>query len=355
VSGGASDPSDAPPLDLELLDGFRFVCRDDCGLCCYAEPRVRPEEQRRLLSIEPSTRFAGEGPERFLAARPDGGACQFLRDRRCGVHEARPSPCQQFPITVHVGGRFQASLVLSCPGLDLGVLALGHDLTPGRPIGLDGEIRAARQRMSPASYRLQEEATRRRARIRRGLDRAGRWMEEEQVRNRLRGSSVRLEPPDFPVEDPPSAEEGLDRLPLFYAGTTGPLALASGLGAWELLELRPEGGVERMLDAVPPPTSVPSVDAAGRRVLEGYLDYWLRRDALFGHVHLEMLESDDGTVEEWVAEELRTIAALTLARAYVRARASRATTGSLTADDVLDGIRATDQDLLDRPSWGDRW
>ncbi|HTT15724.1 MAG TPA: YkgJ family cysteine cluster protein, partial [Thermoplasmata archaeon] len=106
-------------LDVALVQGFSFACRPDCGLCCFASPRISPGEQHALRVVAPQATFVGRGRDRYLSARPDGGACQFLANLRCGVHAQRPAPCREFPITVHLGERLQASVVLSCPGLDL--------------------------------------------------------------------------------------------------------------------------------------------------------------------------------------------------------------------------------------------
>ena len=150
-------------------------------------------------------------------------------------------------------------------------------------------------------------------------------------------------------------EDGLDRLPLWYDRRASPIAFASGLGGWDLLELAPTGGVRRSWGVVPPPERLPRLRPGAARRLERYLAYWLARDALFGAVLPEMASADDDApVSAWVERELRTIGATVLARADVRARWSRGTVDALTEDDIYDGIRATDQDLLDRPGWGDR-
>jgi hypothetical protein len=190
--------------------------------------------------------------------------------------------------------------------------------------------------------------------VARTLGSEGRWVEEDDVRSQLRASPPTPGAEEFPVEDPPAAEDGLDGLPLFFDGRGGPVALASDLGGWHLLELSAAGGVERVVGVVPPPTAKPSVTPDAAALLEGYVRYWLERDLLFGTTHLAMLESEGGNVTEWVTAELRSIAATALARADVRARARYGERRALTVNDVADGIRATDQDLLDRDSWGDR-
>jgi Fe-S-cluster containining protein len=350
---GAEGPG-IPSLDLALLNGVRFECRPECGLCCYAEPRLRPAEKVRLLRIAPAAEIVAHGGEEFLAARHDGGACQFLVDRRCAVHAVRPAPCREFPLTVHVGRRIQATAVLSCPGVDLAFLGDGGRDRAGEIVGLDGEIASLKGRLGPGTARRQTEAIRRRARIAHRLAEERRWLEDEAVREILRHHPARPGPEEFPVESPPSVDDGLERLPLFFDHRPGPVAIADGIGGWHLLELRAGGGVERPLAVVPPPDRPPPVAPDGEVVLDGYLRYWLERDALFGIVQLAMTESDAGDVEEWVRAELRAIGAVVLARADVRRRARGEGRGPLTGDDVRDGIRATDQDLLDRPGWGDR-
>ena len=93
------------PIDVSLLSGFAFACRPDCGLCCFTSPRVDAEDAERLRAVAPDARIVPRGRERCVAARPDGGACQFLTQLRCRVHEVRPAPCREFPISVHVGLR----------------------------------------------------------------------------------------------------------------------------------------------------------------------------------------------------------------------------------------------------------
>jgi Fe-S-cluster containining protein len=343
-----------PELDVQLVRGFRFACRPDCGLCCYATPRVEAEERARLLQIAPATEFLGRGPDQFIAARPDGGACQFLEGNRCRVHEARPHPCREFPLTVHVGARLQASLVLSCPGIDLAGL-LSRSPSPSRsgPSGLESELEAVRERLGPGAARRLSTTARRGRKVEKALAAQGRWQNDVSVRQALANRLPYPTARDFPVERPPPASEGLERLPLFFDHRPGPLGLAGRLGGWEVLEFSAPGGAE-LVGVVAPPDRPPAVDAGARRLLEGYLNYSIARDAFLASVHVEMLEGDEGTVTEWAADELRVLGATVLARASVRSKLRGAEGASLTADDLEKGIRATDQDWLDRPGWGER-
>jgi len=342
-------------LDTNLLRGFRYACRPDCGLCCFAEPRVYPPERARLLRIAPVPEFVEGGGATYLRARPEGGACGLFVDLRCSAHGTRPHPCREFPIHVHLGHRLQASLVLSCPGVGLEELgdARPFDVRED-PVGLDAEMASVLGRIESASPRRLREAGRRRARLVRTLERAGRWVEEEEVRAELRGAIPFPGTVDYPVEDPPSADDGLELLPLYFDGRSGPVALAGGLGGWEALELRSSGGVARHLGAIPPPSVPPRIAREGEALLRGYLAYFLERDLLFASVVPRMVEAEEGSVTEWIEEELRRIGATVVSRALVRAKVSGGGINPLTSAEIADGIRATDQDLMDVPTWGDR-
>jgi Fe-S-cluster containining protein len=346
---------DRPELDVRLLKGFGFACRPDCGLCCYAEPRVEAAEKRRLLEIVPEAEFVGRPPDEFLLSATDGGACGLLSNNRCSAHLARPHPCREFPVTAHLGTRLQATVVLSCPGVDISSLAtFGSTKRSSSRVGFLEELAALRERVGPSTSRRLEASDRRHRKIARRLAGQGRWRAEEDVRDDLRRSMPLPGPEDFPVPDPPSAEDGLELLPLFYDGRPAPVALGSGLGGWELGEISPSGGLARPLGVFPPPDRPPPLQPSADAILRGYLRYWLERDALFGSVHLRMLDSTVGTVIDWVDDELRAIGALVLARAEIRAKLSRGVVDRLSTADLIAGVRATDQDLLDRETWGDR-
>lgn len=353
-SGAVRGADGAPGLDFQLVRGFRFACRPDCGLCCYATPRVEPEERARLVRIVPEADFLERGSDQFIAARPDGGACQFLRENRCRIHEARPHPCREFPLTVHVGRRLQASLVLSCPGIDLaGLLGTSPSVDRSETSGLEPEWDALRERLGPATARRLSTVARRGRKVEKALAAEGRWQEDHEVR-RVLGTRLPLpRSSDFPVEDPPSASDGLDRLPLFFDRRPGPLGIARGLGGWEVLEFSAAGGAEPR-GVLVPPERPPALDEGARRLLEAYIRYSLARDAFLASVHVDMLEGDGGTVAEWGAEALRTLGATVLARAVVRSKLRGVAPVALSANDLENGIRATDQDWLDRPTWGER-
>lgn len=336
---------------MRLLDGFSFSCRPDCGLCCYARPRIEAGERSRLLAIAPQATFVGRGSDRFLAARPNGGACQFLRDQRCAVHAARPHPCREFPVSVHVGHRLQATVALGCPGLDLGPLTgPGAD---GPASGLEPELAAVRARLDASVRPRLLAAHRRGERIERALEEEGRWVPSEVVRGRLRDALPMPGAEDFPAEAPPPALEGWERLPLFFDVIGSPLGLSSDGGAWEVHRFGPEG-VGEAIGSFVPPGGPPRLDAKATEALEAYLRYVLERDGFLAFAELAAAESGEGSVLDWTARELRALGAVVMARAAVRAQLRGGSGESISRPELLDGVRATDLDWLDRPTWGDR-
>jgi Fe-S-cluster containining protein len=345
----------AHEIDTSLLAGFPFVCRPDCGLCCYAEPLVLPAEKSALIGIVPEAEFVSSEGFEFLRSSPHGGACQLLDAHRCRAHPVRPAPCREYPIVGHLGLRAQATVTLTCPGVDLTSLD-GYSGPDGKaaPQGLQSELGALSARVGGTLPRRLEASQRRRSQIARILEKERRWVEEDEVRRQFRGRIPVPGPESYPVIDPPSQEDGMELLPLVFAGLAGPVALASVPDGWELVELRPSGGVRQTLGVAAPPDHPPALTDPARRILLGYLRYWLERDQLFGTVLLEMGQNRVGDVTDYIADELRWIAATAVSRAYVLAAVMRGGGEPLSGDDLYDGIRATDQDLLDRPTWGTR-
>lgn len=349
----SSGPS-SPSVDVALLSGFGFSCLPGCGLCCFASPRLDGNDEALLRASAPQALVVIGDGERRIAARPGGGACQFLTNLKCGVHSARPAPCREFPISVHIGARLQATVVLSCPGLRLDPLHSRDAQGPARPaLGLDAELSSVRQRLTPGVERRRKDAERRRRKIARELEDQSRWVDEEDVRTRLRGRSLIPSPETYEVTEPPSAEDGLEQLPLYYDARPGPVALAQGLGGWEVLELAAAGGA-RPLGLVVPPERLPSLDGDAEALLAGYLRYWLARDSFLAAVQLEMLSTFTGTVTERALVDLRAIGSCVIARGSVRAKLAGEDGLRLARSHIEYGIRATDQDWLDRPTWGSR-
>jgi Fe-S-cluster containining protein len=345
----------AVPVDISGLYGFSYECRPQCGLCCYAEPFVDPAERAGLLRIVPSAEFVQRGRHEFLRSHPNGGACRLLSGDRCRAHAERPSVCREYPLSGHIGLRVQATLSLTCPGVDLSSLHGYRGPEPSAPPrGLETELAALTSRVDSGVQRVLETNGRRQRRIKRILEAEGRWEDDAAVRRRLRDGIPRPVPGDFPAEGPPGRHEGLASLPLFFDGRAGPVALLSQAEGWGVVELDPTGGVRRSWGVTPPPNRAPGLTETAAATLDGYLRYWLERDLLFGVVHLAMLEDPEGSVTEHVTWELRRIAAVTLSRAHVLAALRGVGGDRLSEEEVRDGLRASDQDLLDRGTWGTR-
>ena len=343
--------------DYLPLNGFRFECRPGCGLCCFATPAVSPGEAHRLLQIEPLIPLlSGEGEYSFLAARPEGGACHLLSDSRCRAHGARPFPCREFPLTVHVGDRVQFALVLSCPGLDLGVLSRDDDSRLDPPAGLESELQSVTEELShwPVDRWLRESARRRRT-LEKSLARQGYWERPwEELAGEL-GDQLRLPPQTaFPPNPPPPDDAPVEALPLFHDPEFGPVAFREHSGGWEAIALRETGGIARHLGVFPELTRAPRLDRLAEAMLIRYLRYVLQRDQFYWSLLEEYAvgESENETIAESARSRLEEIGAQVLTRADIQRRIHGLPAEELSTDDVERGIRSIDAELLDVPTLG---
>ncbi len=344
-----------PAVDTELLDGFQFACRPGCALCCFTTPAVSPEERPRLLAIAPSVPLVeGEGGFTYVRSRPEGGACHLLSGLRCSAHPARPFPCRTYPITVYLGRRAQASLVLSCPGVDLKRLARAPLRPAPSALGLDDELAVARAELGrPATRRREDRARGEVERAIRRLEREGRWGELEPIRHHSVGEALRHGSAEFPAPPPPTREQGVENLPLLFDATHGRIALAGSAEGWSVLRLREEGGPGPLLGTYPAPERRPSLDAPAQALLHGYVEYAARRDQLVGQLLLPLAEDPGLSLAEAMEEELCAVAADVLTRAAVLAHLNGRGGERLDEELVAYGIRATDAELLDRPLVGE--
>ncbi|HZY71129.1 MAG TPA: YkgJ family cysteine cluster protein [Thermoplasmata archaeon] len=345
---------DASEIDLALLAGFSFRCRPGCGLCCYATPAVSATERSRLLAIEPEARFdRGTGEFSLIRSRPEGGACQFLRENRCTVHAARPFPCRSFPVGVHIGVRLQASLGLHCPGLDLSHLAHWRPGARSAPIGLDEEVSAARGELARRGVpRLMSQAIRR-------LDRIARRSEftRDELLGALRTVARRFaERPELDLAGawrPPDAGGPLESLPVFFDGEHGIVGVESEGTAWNLRPLAEGGGRRPILGSFRTSVDPPGIDSYGEAVWKGYLRYVAERDAtLWSILYALPAGADRAQLEAATVEFLRSVGATVIARARLRGSVTRGDAMALGAPEVLEGVRATDAECLDRPTLG---
>ncbi len=352
-----SDERPGPPVDLTLLSVGEFGCRPGCALCCFATPAASGEEVRALVQRHPNLPLLpAAGGFRHIASRPEGGACELLRDLRCSAHDLRPFPCREYPITVHMGERLQASLVLSCPGVDPARLdGWGTSLAPG-PVhsGLDGEVNAVMVEARRPATGVRFAAARRRwvrgARRLLGPNWSGRLADlratlHEEVETLARAAPAGGEPPDD--------EEGLERLPLFFDENAGRIAIAAHPVGWAFLAMRESGGTDGPPTIVPSPPSSVDMEAPARSLLVGYLRYWIERDSLFGAAMAVAEPSDPEDLRMTLRGDLEEIASTVKGRGWARRRLAGDHRRELSRAAILEGIRATDADLLDRPGLGE--
>lgn len=341
-------------LDLSLVEPFRFSCRPGCALCCFTTPAVAPEERSRLVAIAPSVRLLpGEGGFTYVASHPEGGACELLHDLRCSAHSARPFPCRTYPVSVHLGLQTQASLVLACPGVDLSPLRGGGPGGHDEPSGLEEEIRTVKRELErPPSIRRRDEARQEFERAVHRLELEGRWSDPDRILDRVVSSALRNLPRAFPSPMPPAREEGLDALPFLFDPEHGRVALAGSSAGWTLLTLSPAGGGGPELGTYPEPAWLPPFDPEAERFLAGYLRYAASRQSLVGQVLLELLAEDDRPLAEAMEAEVTAIASDVITRGLILDALHGRGAGHLDLSLVEQGIRATDAELLDRPSVG---
>lgn len=181
-----------PALDAADAEGLAFRCLEGCGFCCTTAPGLLPGEERRFPHGLVERRPGGA-----LGLRLAGTACAALDDaRRCGVYDARPSACRQFPVHLHALEDVQATLHRGCPGLgasgDVTAAALVADAAGRLTPRAETEARRARENWREF---------RRRARL------AGLWDEPAELRAAVAaiaprvGSRVALERLYAAVED----------------------------------------------------------------------------------------------------------------------------------------------------------
>lgn len=342
--------------DYQLVAGFRFRCLPGCGLCCYTTPAVAPLERAPLIQLDPEVPFRDlSGGWAQIQSRPEGGACYFLRSERCRCHDVRPATCGEFPLTVHVSARIQVSVVLTCPGVELTAMA-------GRGTGessrsLSSDLRDEVARVEAEIRRAGEEgqlqgAIRRRRATERRLEQRGLWQPESEVRERLRPQLERYLPSTLPELEPPEEPVLLESMPLFYDPAFGRVAWVPHPAGVEFLSLREEGGIGRHLGVLALPTQAPEIAGPARRLLIAYLGYVLERDATFGAAYDHLLRNGSELPEETVASDLAGVAEQVVRLSVLRRALTTDRRGALTVQDVEQGIRATDMDLLDRPTVG---
>jgi hypothetical protein len=247
------------------------------------------------------------------------------------------------------------SVVLTCPGVDLSPLkrweggARAGTVSPS----LRSEVGYVNECVSEAGLAGQLRwAAQRRRNVERRLAREGCWQSEEEVRDALYDMLDALIPDELPEEVPPDSEDPLESLPMFYDPSRGRVAWRPHPGGVEFLSLRESGGIGRHLGVVAAPTRSPGLTGPARRLLRGYLTYLLERDATIGVAYDYLLNYELVLPEEAVADDLELIAGQVIRLAALRRSLTSDKRGDLSVQDVENGIRATDMDILDRSTAG---
>jgi hypothetical protein len=272
-------------------------------------------------------------------------------------HSARPATCGEFPLTVHVGVQIQVSVVLTCPGVDLSPLKRWEEGGPDETLSpsLRSEIEHVNEAVGQAraAGQLRWAAQRRRS-VERRLGRDGCWQTEEEVRDALHDLIDTLIPEVLSDEEPPEAEDPLESLPMFYDPSQGRVAWRPHPGGVEFFSLKETGGIAAHLGVIASPTRSPGLTVPARALLRGYLAYLLDRDATINAAYDYLLNYEPGLPEEAVADDLELIAGQIIRLSSLRRALTSEQRGELSVQDVENGIRATDMDILDRPTAGVR-
>jgi Putative zinc- or iron-chelating domain len=339
--------------DATLLAGFRFSCRPDCGLCCFATPAVSRPERVPLLASMPDLRLIeGRAGVAFIPSRPNGGACQLLDQRRCRSHAARPFPCRSYPVTVSIGPRVQAALVLSCPGVGLEGLDRFPPLAGAPdPVGLTDELEAVTQELERPAGRSRIELGRTgfRRSVRR-LEREGRWIDVDRSSGALVEHVGPVVRETLSPTPPPSLADGVESLPLHFDATFGPVALSEEAIGWGVVGLSETGAPPTPLGRFPVPTTPPVTEPAAADLLARYLAYALARDSFLGQAIVRLTDDPTLELEPTLGSMLVEVASDVLARSVVLEQLHGRPGDRLDRSAVEQGIRATDADVLDRPS-----
>ena len=347
-----------PSIDTRLLRGVRFACRPDCGLCCFARPAVSAAERPALLRIAPELRLP-LGPDRYayLPVQGAGGACFFLSGRRCRAYAHRPYPCRTYPVLTHLGGRAEATVVLGCPGVGLDFLdGWRADRAAGLPPpeGLDTELAAARAEGPPDSLAPLLDAVRReRDRLDRALRRRGHPRPIEAEAEELAERPIDPEQLAPRGTWEPPEEDDLEALPILFEEGEGLRALRSRPeGRYQYLRLDERGGPATPAGEYALPRSTGRLTGPARSLLAGYRRYLLAREPFRFACLFEVRANRRATPREQLEADLGEVLGEVVRRAAVHALATGAPSGELGREAIAAGIRATDAEVLDRPTLG---
>jgi Fe-S-cluster containining protein len=359
VNGRPSRPTGSfGGVDTRLVQGFRFSCQPQCGLCCYTSPRIRPVEIRLLQAQNvPVTVIGKSSRGGWIPARRAGGACECLRRSRCQIYAYRPRPCRQYPLNLFVGDRAQALLNLSCPGINLAPLHQAWSraqIPPAPPRGLEAEFQVLWDRWEEFRTRGRRRGGGKPGgpRFRHGALNGLRRDVVDWVRCRVHQNLPEMSDADWPPEGPPPASERLENLPLFRDPGRGVGGLRSGPRGWEGVLFRESGGIRGLLNPSKLPSYPPALSTGADRLLQGYLHYLVERDHTLWLLANEGFGGDGTTFANALRELLGVVTTEIVGRGWFLAKSGAGSRDPLGMETVATGIRAVDSDLLDIPTRG---
>ncbi len=122
-------------------DGIRFQCQG-AGKCCTSHGEfgfvylTKADRQMmakhlglntRAFTLKYCTKTEGNFHLKEEKGKPD---CVFLKDKRCGVYEARPTQCRTWPFWPDVMGAksWKKDVVQFCPGVDKGPIISAEEI-----------------------------------------------------------------------------------------------------------------------------------------------------------------------------------------------------------------------------------
>ncbi len=366
------------PIDLSEVEGRRFVCLDNCQLCCLCQPELLEDEEAFFRRNFPARVVTRRTPHKHtaLAMKQGGGPCTFLDEKgRCAVYQQRPHYCRSFPFHVYLGDRVQVELDLSCRGVwgdqgeDATVFALklaeenkdriAKGLLDSREVyeqfrancadaGLDPEPSRLRRDLEPKLSLAADPLY-----LGRVLDLS---LEDEEMRLPERSDAVEQGRMDELRQA--AMETALDSLasvdpmssPVYCDPEGKWKMLMSSDGGLDLYEMEKGGSLRRTQTVDPSEIELLAPEGDGVALFAEYLGILNRRDSMLGHAYylLDDLGYDDH-VQNVYYGSIATAALDLLWRGSLLAHLRK---GRLDRAGVMEAIIYYDMDRLDAPTIG---
>jgi Fe-S-cluster containining protein len=374
-------------VDVSELRGKAYRCLDGCAMCCLCQPELSMDELavfRKFGLVPGLTRdhIQGYRTDEPTAIKLQGGngACHFLLDRRCTIHDKRPAFCRQFPVHVHALDRVQLNANLSCRGITEGGSSLadfGNDILKDIDIGMmtailsetrdsvgefeseaqDAGIHQPAERLRSVAEELLPLIGRRD-----GIGKLMAFADSPQVIGDMPAGDILAlirdsEPPEDLEEAAMEGNYGQFELekaawqPVYVDERFRWRTYRSEGGKVHVSELRPDG-------AQVPETAIPMEelglllpDDGALRVFEGYARLLNSRDQFLGYAYHVCAEDD--FQNDMMTVYLGVLGTTMLDLWWRAGLVGRIRgTNTLNAELALEGVKAFDMDCLDMPTVG---